>query len=156
VLREVLKKIEKLASVALQNKAIVTCITTDGTTNVKNSSVINYMLIGRNKSLFLESLETGEQSHNAEFIAADLCRVINRLESTGATVAGAVTDNTSANKKAWTSLQRTYPKKFFHGCASHGLHLIVKDIFSLTKIQAQYPFEYLLNFALECKKVVHF
>jgi Protein of unknown function (DUF 659) len=49
------------------------------------------------------------------------------------TIVGAVTDNTSANKKAWATLKKEYPMKFFHGCASHGLHLIVKDIFDIYK-----------------------
>ena len=66
---------------------------------------------------------------------------------------GAVTDNTTTNKKAWSKLD----KKFFHGCVSHGLHLAVKDIFAATKKDVQgggpadnltgHPFEDLLQFA---------
>ncbi len=44
-------------------------------------------------------------------------------------VAGVVTDNTSANKKAWEILEKEFPDRFFYGCAAHGLNLLVKDIF---------------------------
>jgi Protein of unknown function (DUF 659)/hAT family C-terminal dimerisation region len=149
-------KVKKLTEIELQNTSVMSCLTTDGTTNVKNSAVINYMIVNHEQSLFLESVETGEQSHNAEFIAADLSRMINSCEATGMTIVGAVTDNTSTNKKAWATLKKEYPMKFFHGCASHGLHLIVKDIFAPASIKDGFPFEYLVRFALACKKIVQF
>ena len=59
-----------------------------------------------------------------------------------------------------------YPTHFFHGCVSHGLHLLVKDIFAVKKkdvpgggpaeYPADYPFEELLQFAIDCKDVVAF
>jgi hypothetical protein len=54
---------------------------------------------------------------------------------------------------------------YFHGCASHGLHLMIKDIFAVTKAKRgrpiadypeEYPFEYLQNFVQDCKDVVSF
>ena len=58
------------------------------------------------------------------------------------------------------------PHIFFHGCVSHGLHLLVKDIFAAKKkdvsgggpaeYPAGYPFEDLLQFAIDCKDVVSF
>jgi hypothetical protein len=76
-----------------------------------------------------------------------------------------VTDNTYANKKAWSQLQKQYPSIYFHGCSSRGLHLLVKNIFAATKAKrgqpvAQYPegypFEYLKQFVEDCKDVVPF
>ena len=41
--------------------------------------------------------------------------------------------NVTTNKKAWGELEKKYPTHFFHGCVSHGLHLLVKDIFAAMK-----------------------
>ena len=48
-------------------------------------------------SIFLEAVDTGEQSHTAEWIAGDLLHVITPMTCE---VLGAVTDNTAPNKKA--------------------------------------------------------
>ena len=88
------------------------------------------------------------------------------MDNLGDNVVGAITDNTSTNKKVWTKLEEKYPDRFFHGCVSHGLNLLVKDILAATKKQpagggpAQYPvgypFEDLLLFVIDCKEVVSF
>ena len=64
--------------------------------------------------------------------------------------------------KSWRELL----SKFFHGCVSHELHLIVKDIYAATKTKkgcsnvatypVGYPFENMLQFAEDCKEVVKF
>jgi hypothetical protein len=147
------------------SKTTFYCLTTDGWSNVKNEPILNYMLIGGGMSLFLENICTEEQGHTAQFIADDLSRVIDIQTALGLSISGAVTDNTATNKSAWKLLQSKYPGMFFQGCASHGLHLLVKDIFAATKTKRGrvvadypdgYPFEYLLNFASSCKDVVSF
>jgi hypothetical protein len=80
------------------------CLTTDAWTNINNEPIINYMIGGNGDTIFLESKLTGEQSHTGQFIAKDLARVIDDLESKGAKISGAVTDNASANKAAWSIL----------------------------------------------------
>ena len=70
-----------------------------------------------------------------------------------------------ANNLAWKMLHQKHPSKFFQGCASHGLNLFVKDIFSPSKTKKngqadatypeEYPFEYLLKLLEDCKYVVH-
>ncbi len=77
-----------------------------------------------------------------------MARVIDAL---GCDVGGAVSDNTSANRKAWAILKEKFSAKFFHGCASHGIHLLCKSIFYATKLEtagggekrypAGFPFE---------------
>ena len=79
-------------------KAVV-CITTDGCTNIKNDTVVNYMATSPEFSIFLESISTGKQVHDATWIAGDIQRVFISYPST--LFAGAVTDNTSANKNTW-------------------------------------------------------
>lgn len=107
------------------------CIISDAWTNVLGEPVVNYMAASPRKTFFLESVATHDQSHNSKWIAEDLARVIDSQKNCN--VAGAVTDNTNANKAAWKILEKKYPGKFFHGCVSHALHLLVKDIFSESK-----------------------
>jgi hypothetical protein len=94
-----------------------------------------------------------------------LIRIIEKYPNTS--FSGVVTDNTSANKNAWSQLKTKYPDLFFQGCTSHGLHLLVKDVFAATKTKRNggsseaeypdgYPFEDLLNFANDCKDIVKF
>ncbi|KAH9246865.1 hypothetical protein BASA81_015546 [Batrachochytrium salamandrivorans] len=68
------------------------------------------------------------QVHTAEELLPASSESMNYTE-----FAGAVTDNTSTNKKAWTLLREMFPSCYFQGCCSHGIHLLVKDIFAATK-----------------------
>ena len=132
------------------------CLVSDGWTNVKGESIINYIAVEPKHAIFLESKTTGTTGHSAVFLAEDIQRVIEKIPCN---VAGVVTDNTSANKKAWSILQQKYPNKYFYGCASHALHLMVKDIFQPGKKimrDTSYPFEYLRAFTTSCKNVVNF
>jgi hypothetical protein len=76
-----------------------------------------------NNSLFLEAVNTEEQGHDTDWLSKDLIWVIDSLHDN---VVGAVTDNTATNKKVWCELEQ-------NGCASHGLNLLVKDIFGCKK-----------------------
>jgi hypothetical protein len=145
-------------------KGATACLTTDAWSNIKNDSVVNYMAVSPACSLFLESVSTGQQGHDHKFIADDIARVIRRHEKT--TFAGAVTDNTSTNKKAWKLLQEMFPSCYFQGCCSHGVHLLIKDVFGATKMKKRgsteatypfgYPFEVLHDFVDDCKDIVKF
>ena len=89
---------ELLAKVDKRLADSTMCLTTDGRTNIKNNSVINYMAVSSSCSLFLESVSNGQQAHDYQFIADDIAFVICRHEKT--TFAGSVTENTSTNKKS--------------------------------------------------------
>jgi hypothetical protein len=139
------------------------CLITDGWSNVMNDPIVNYMTVSPDCSLFFESVATGEVGHSHTFIANDIARVI--LKNEHIQFAGAVTDNTAANKKAWLLLEERFPGCYFHGCCSHGIHLLVKDIFAATKTEKQgdleassfptgYPFEEMQIFVAECRRVV--
>jgi Protein of unknown function (DUF 659) len=114
--------------------------------------------------LFLESVNTGKQGHNADWIVGDISRVLMAQDST--TFAGVVTDNTSTNRKACKMLRNRFPACYFQGCCSHGLHFFVKDIFAPSKTKKGnepeatypigYPFEDMLEFVAGCKDVVKF
>jgi len=75
------------------------CLISDGWSNVNNDAIINYMAMSPESAMFLESVSTGQQGHDHKFIVDDIERVIREHPST--IFAGAVTDNTSTNKKAW-------------------------------------------------------
>ncbi|MEN9524168.1 MAG: hypothetical protein RL536_237 [Candidatus Parcubacteria bacterium] len=147
----------------LRQPSTYVCLATDGWSNIKNEAVVNYMAISPGKSIMLETKYTGSQGHTSEWISDDIRRVLNVYKDTK--FAG-FTDNTAANKSAWLMLKQDYPKMFFNGCMSHGLHLLVKDIFAASKVRRAgclepgypvgYPFEYLLQFAIECKDIVKF
>ena len=163
LLEECYQKVKVEVNKVLSTDGQFVCITSDAWSNMANHPVINYIAVCPSKSLFLEAVHTEEQGPDADWLAKDLSRVIDSL---GDNVVGAVTDNTTTNKKVWSELEEKYPTHFFHGCVSHGLHLLVKDIFAAKKKEppgggpaeypAGYPFEKLLLFAMDCKDVVEF
>jgi Protein of unknown function (DUF 659) len=48
------------------------CLTTDGWSDIKNYPIVNYMTASPEVCFFLESVSTGQQSHNANWIAQDI------------------------------------------------------------------------------------
>jgi hypothetical protein len=154
---ELRERVEK----QLRGKTV--CMTNDSWSNVKNDPIMNFMAASPACTLFLESVATGVQAHTHKYIADEITRIFNSYNTT---FAGAVTDNTSTNKAAWCLLHKRHPSCFFQGCASHGLHLLVKDIFAATKTTRAgqqeptypdgYPFEDLHNFVDACKEIVTF
>jgi Protein of unknown function (DUF 659) len=115
------------------------------------------------KTFFLESVSTGGQAHSGDWIAGDISRVLTCFDKTP--FVGAFTENTKGNK-AWVIRREKYPTMFFQSCTSHGLHLIVKDIFAATKTKKGshleptypdgFPFEPLVQFAVDCKDIIKF
>ena len=162
LLRSAHKKVKSKVETWLKRDHFA-CLVSDGWSNIKNESVTNYMLVSGDVSFFLELTLSGELSHTAEYLAGDLDRVISQ---TRGKVAGVVMDNTSANKLAWKLLKEKHPSKFSQGCVAHGLHLLVKDVFAATKTKPNnrpvadypegYPFEPLLIFVADCKKIVKY
>ncbi|KAF4132670.1 hAT family C-terminal dimerization region [Phytophthora infestans] len=102
-----------------------------GWTDINGLAVVNYVVVCGEYTFFFESVYTGTQAHDAEFLAADIERVIAKYDFLE--VGAVVTDNTNANKATWETLQNKFPKTFFHGCVCHGLHLLVKDIVKKVK-----------------------
>jgi hypothetical protein len=157
--RELSKKVNKYLTTVL-----CICLITDGWSKVRYEPIVNYMASSPTKTFFFESVSTGGQAHSGDWIAGDISQVLSCFDKTP--FVGATTDNTKANKKAWVILREKYATMFFQGCTSHGLHLIVKDIFVATKrtkgrdLEPTYPdgfpFESLVQFAVDCKDIVKF
>lgn len=102
--KNVQQDVKKMLSV----KGKYISITSDAWSSVLNEPVINYMAISMSRSLFLEAVHTEEQSHDADWLTADLVCV---MESIGNNIAGAITDNPATNKKkfgrSWSKNTRT-------------------------------------------------
>ena len=154
-------KVKEIVDNTLLEDDVRVCITTDATTNVSNQSIINYMACTPKGTFFLETVNPKE-SLSGEFIGKDAVRVIGELSASGVCVSGVVTDNCKANKVAWSIIKEQYPNTYIHGCVSHCLNLLLKDIFCASKLNingtpsypAGYPFEYLIDFTQKCKDVV--
>jgi Protein of unknown function (DUF 659) len=58
------------------------CLVSDEWSNIRNEPVVNYMAASASCTLFLESVTTGSQVHTADWIAADLQRVIETYKDT--------------------------------------------------------------------------
>ncbi|KAH9128828.1 hypothetical protein LEN26_007283 [Aphanomyces euteiches] len=115
-----------IANIENSLKGTMCSLTTDAWTDVNGKAVVNYMAIRGSMTFFLESSYTGSISHTASFMAEDVERVINKYKSL--TFTALITDNTSANRSMWKTLRPKYPRMFFHGCASHALHLLAQDV----------------------------
>jgi len=96
-------KMKQQIDTYLKSPSSCVCLITDGWLNVKNEPIVNYMASSPSKTVFLESVATGTHGHTAEWLSSDIKRIITKLKDT--TFAGAVTDNTSANKNVWKILK---------------------------------------------------
>jgi hypothetical protein len=131
-------------------------LTSDGWTDPNDNPRRTYCQLVNGKTLYLESINTGEVRHTGQLMAVDAKRVIDKelLDRPVSISCGMVTDNTSANKVMWSILSLLFLDQYFYGCAAHSGHLIIQKIFSPTKKNGsygnvnnlQYPFEELMEF----------
>ncbi|ETN05818.1 hypothetical protein PPTG_13193 [Phytophthora nicotianae INRA-310] len=121
-------------------------LTTDGCTDVNGKAVINYVLLAEDTTIFLESVYTGSESHDAPYLASDILRVMELLDFVS--IVAVVADNTATNQLVRSTLQQKKPKVFFHGCIFHALHLVVKDLVG--------RLPWLGQLATDCRKLVRF
>lgn len=117
------KSVQKLT---LRLSGLVVTLETDAWTDINGMAVVNYVAVSGSLSFFLESVYTGNQSHDTDFLVADATRVLTKYKRL--TFGSVITDNTATNKAMWEVMQSQYPNLFFHGCVCHALHLLVKDL----------------------------
>lgn len=96
----------------LIEKSKYVCITSDGWTNNRSESIINFM-VTLPKPLFWKALETKESSHTAEYISEKLEEVINEIGEHK--VVAVLTDNAPNMKKAHRILMNKFNKIIFIG-----------------------------------------
>lgn len=89
----------KLAMAAvLQNSAKQITLVSNGWTNLRGESLINYVAVTREHAIFLKSIPTQEQRHTANYILSKLRKVIEEINYENIVVI--TTDNTSNMKGA--------------------------------------------------------
>jgi len=102
-------------------------LVSDGWSNTRGESIINYLLVTEKDAIFLKSVATGKDHHTGEYIADGLEEVI---EEVGAhRISAVTTDNASNMTSSWRLLQERYPKLTCLGCGSHQTNLLVGNIF---------------------------
>lgn len=108
--------------------ASVLGIMCDGWTNLRNESIVNFVVTTPNP-IFFKSISTGTDRHTGEKMAEEIINVIEEIGQTK--VFGIVTDNAKNMKKAWQLITDKYPLITAYGCVAHGLNLLVNDIMNL-------------------------
>jgi hypothetical protein len=120
-------------------------IATDGWTNQRSESIINYVAQTRQQSIFLKTEVTGSERHTGSMIADRLKATIEEVGGEEAVIA-VVTDNASNMKAAWPELEERYPRLLTIGCASHIVNLTVEQILRIPCISN------LINIAVDTVK----
>ncbi len=71
-----LDKVHRDLVVNVENRLnrTTSCLISDAWSNIKNYSIVNYIAASPASTVFLES--TGQQSHDSQFIAKDIARVM--------------------------------------------------------------------------------
>ncbi|XP_050064322.1 uncharacterized protein LOC126553204, partial [Aphis gossypii] len=108
--------------------ASVLGIMCDGWTNLRNESIVNFVVTTPNP-IFFKSISTGTDRHTGEKMAEEIINVIEEIGQTK--VFGIVTDNAKNMKKVWQLITDKYPLITAYGCVAHGLNLLVNDIMNL-------------------------
>ena len=124
-------KVEIVTTIAAVDSVGLIC---DGWSSICNEPIINF-IVSQPKPIFWKSFHTHlqtVQSHTGEYIATEILKVTENLESEcGKMVFEVVTDNASNMKKAWQFMEEKYPTIICCGCAAHGLNLIFCNMLKL-------------------------
>ena len=81
-----------------QTKGAHFCLISDGWSNIKNNTVVNYMAISPEFLVFLELVSTGQQVHTYQCITNNIACVFLNHDST--IISGVVTNNTRSKNLA--------------------------------------------------------
>lgn len=114
---------------ALEREQRLTLVT-DGWSNIKHQSIINYMLVtGTGTAFFYRADTSASNKHDQFYLSEEMLKVI---EEVGASKFVGICTDTAANMKAAVALVQTkYPHIHGVGCASHQLNLVIGDILKL-------------------------
>ena len=121
-------KFETVVTIAASDSVGLMC---DGWSNIRNEPIINFV-VSQPRPIFWKSFHTDLQSHTGEYIATEILKVIEELESErGKMVFRVVTDNASNMKNAWRLIEEKYPTIICYGCAARDPNLIFCDMIKL-------------------------
>ena len=114
-------------------KSSTISIICDGWTNVRNDSIVNFV-ITTPKPIFHKSLPTVDEHHTGEYMSKIIGEVIEEVGPSK--VLGLCTDNAPNMVKAWNILREKYSIECY-GCLAHGLNLIFTDIKKLSSFETK-------------------
>ena len=105
----------------------------DGWSNPRGESIINYLLVAWTEAIFLKSIATRKNCHTGKYIADGLIEVISEIGAQN--IVAVTTDNARNMKSSWQGVQQQYPDILCLGCSSHMMNLLVEDIMKLPVLQ---------------------
>lgn len=115
------------------NEADCLGVACDGWSNLRNESIVNF-IVTTPKPVLFKTMTTGEERHTGEYIA----KVVNEvIEEIGAErVLGVCTDNAANMTKALRIVERTPGHEHItgYGCIAHVLNLLMNDIATLPTV----------------------
>lgn len=102
-------------------------IVSDGWSNIRNESLINFVLVSPQiPPILFRTLRFEGEQHTAENIAKKFEMIIDEIGEEK--ISGIVTDNASNMRAAWRILEQKFPSLVYNGCSAHTINLMVKDI----------------------------
>lgn len=109
-------------------------LVTDGWTNIRNESIINYMLVDpEGKAYFYKADPTGIAAHTSAYLAEELNKVIEDVGPEK--IIALCTDNAPNMKLAARMVKAKYPHIHAIGCNSHMLNLAIKDVLNIDELK---------------------
>lgn len=125
ILQNEFSDMKKIVDAKVRNAVSIT-IQCDTWTNIKGEAVMNFLL-STPEIVFYESVSIGTDRENAEYIHDQIKKIMDKINVNK--VLAIITDNVSANVRAWQLLAHTYSENniSFYGCIGHIGQLIIKD-----------------------------
>lgn len=114
------------------NKAFTLGIQCDGWSNIRNQSVINFILTTPEPVMF-KTLFTDCERHTAEYLSQELIKIIEEVGPEK--FFGVVTDNAAPMEKAKVLIENRYNFIQTYSCVSHTLNLLVSDLMNLHSLK---------------------
>ncbi|XP_073152814.1 uncharacterized protein [Henckelia pumila] len=108
-------------------------IMSDGWTDKKSRSLINFLVNRPKGTVFIESVDASSYSQTADKMYKLLSRFVNRIGEKN--VVQVVTDNASCNVKAGRLLENNFPHLYWTPCAAHCLDLMLEEIFKIPHLK---------------------
>ncbi|XP_059075804.1 uncharacterized protein LOC131043866 [Cryptomeria japonica] len=101
-------------------------IMTDGWTDRRNRTLLNFLVSSGGSTMFLKSIDASSHVKNAAYLCEAIEEVIDEVGEEN--VVQVVTDNAASYVAVGKLLMERHPKIFWSPCAAHCLDLMLEDI----------------------------
>ncbi|XP_059074131.1 uncharacterized protein LOC131874589 [Cryptomeria japonica] len=109
-------------------------IMTDGWTDRRNRTLLNFLVSCGGSTMFLKSIDAPSHVKNATYLCEAIEEVIQEVGEEN--VVRVVTDNVASYVAAGKLLMERHPKNFWSPCAAHCLDLMLEDIGKLEWVKS--------------------